>query len=55
MDIQKLIRRYGSQQAVAQAFGVSKGAVSHWVKAGAIPPARLWQLQAGKVRKPEAP
>lgn len=55
MDIQKLIKRYGSQRAVALAFGVTKGAVSQWVKAGAIPPARLWQLQAGKVRKPEAP
>lgn len=55
MDIQKLIKRYGSQRAVALAFGVTKGAVSQWVKAGAIPPARLWQLQAGKVRKPGAP
>ena len=51
MDIQKLIKRYGSQQAVAQAFGVTKGAVSHWVKAGAIPAARVWQLKA-KLLKP---
>jgi transcriptional regulator with XRE-family HTH domain len=37
MDIQKLISKYGSQQALAQAFGVSKGAVSQWVKAGKVP------------------
>jgi predicted transcriptional regulator len=52
MDIQKLIKRYGSQQAVADAFGVTKGAVSQWVKAGAIPAARAWQYKAGHV-KPE--
>ena len=50
MDIQKLIKRYGSQQAVAAAFGVTKGAVSQWVKAGAIPAARVWQLKAGQVK-----
>jgi predicted transcriptional regulator len=53
MDIQKLIKRYGSQQAVAQAFGVTKGAISQWVKAGAIPAARLWQLKAGQVKPPQ--
>ena len=52
MDIQKLIRRYGSQKAVAAAFGVTKGAVSQWVKAGAIPPARVWQLKAKQVKAP---
>ena len=52
MDIQKLIKKYGSQQAVAAAFGVTKGAVSQWVKAGTIPAARQWQLKAGKVAKP---
>jgi predicted transcriptional regulator len=50
MDIHKLIKRYGSQQAVALAFGVTKGAVSQWVKAGAIPAARLWQYKAGQVK-----
>jgi predicted transcriptional regulator len=50
MDIQKLINRYGSQQAVAKAFGVTKGAVSQWVKAGTIPAARLWQYKAGLVK-----
>jgi len=50
MDIQKLIKRYGSQQAVAAAFGVTKGAVSQWVKAGSIPAARVWQLKAGQVK-----
>ena len=51
MDIQKLIKRYGSQQAVAEAFGVTKGAVSQWVKAGAIPAARVWQLKAGQINR----
>jgi len=50
MDIQRLIKQYGSQQAVAQAFGVTKGAVSQWVKAGAIPAARVWQYKAGLVK-----
>jgi predicted transcriptional regulator len=50
MDIQKLIKRYGSQQAVAQAFGVTKGAVSQWLKAGTIPAARQWQVKAGQVK-----
>lgn len=54
MDIQKLIKRYGSQQAVAEAFGVTKGAVSQWVKAGAIPAARVWQAKAGLVKPPKA-
>lgn len=53
MDIHKLIKRYGSQQAVAQAFGVTKGAVSQWVKAGAIPAARQWQAKAGLVKPPK--
>jgi predicted transcriptional regulator len=53
MDIQKLIKRYGSQQAVAQAFGVTKGAVSQWLKAGTIPAARQWQVKAGLVKPPK--
>lgn len=52
MDIQNLIKRYGSQTAVAKAFGVTKGAVSQWVKAGAIPAARAWQYKAG-LAKPQ--
>jgi DNA-binding transcriptional regulator YdaS (Cro superfamily) len=50
MDIHKLIKRYGSQQALARAFGVTDGAVSQWVKAGAIPAARVWQYKAGQVK-----
>jgi DNA-binding transcriptional regulator YdaS (Cro superfamily) len=50
MDIQKLLKRYGSQSAMAEAFGVTKGAVSQWVKAGAIPAARVWQYKAGLVK-----
>jgi DNA-binding transcriptional regulator YdaS (Cro superfamily) len=52
MDIQKLLKRYGSQSAMADAFGVTKGAVSQWVKAGKIPEARRWQYEAGKVARP---
>jgi len=54
MEIQKLIERYGSQKAVAKAFGVTKGAVSQWAAAGAIPAARLWQYKAGLVKPPKA-
>jgi hypothetical protein len=54
MDVKKLIKKYGSQQALAKAFGVTKGAVSQWAKAGAIPAARLWQLKAGLVKPPQA-
>ena len=53
MDIHRLIKRYGSQQALAEAFGVTKGAVSQWVKAGAIPAARAWQFKAGQVKPPQ--
>ena len=53
MEIQKLLNKYGSQQALAQAFGVTKGAVSQWVKAGAVPAARLWQYKAGLVKPPK--
>ena len=52
MKPQQLIKRYGSQYAVAKAFGVTRAAVQQWVKAGKVPDARLWQLQAGKVAKP---
>lgn len=54
MNIQKLIKQYGSQQAMAKAFGVTEGAVSHWVKAGKLPQQRLWQVKAGLVKPPQA-
>jgi len=53
MKPQQLIKRYGSQYAVAKAFGVTRAAVQQWVKAGAIPAARLWQWKAGQVKPPQ--
>jgi len=53
MDIHKLIKQYGSQQALAQAFGVTNGAVSQWVKAGKLPQQRLWQVKAGQLKAPK--
>ena len=53
MKPHQLIKRYGSQYAVARAFGVTRAAVQQWVKAGQLPAARLWQLEAGKVAKPD--
>ena len=35
--IAKVVKHYGSQKALARALCVTEGAVSHWVKAGAIP------------------
>ena len=52
MTIKQLLARYGSQAEVARAFGVTRVSVHLWVKAGVIPAARLWQLQAGKVAPP---
>ena len=52
MTPKQLVKQYGTQTAVAQAFGVSRIAVHKWVKAGELPIQRLWQLQAGKVAFP---
>ncbi len=52
MNIQKLIKQYGSQQALAQAFGVTDGAVSQWVEAGKLPQQRVWQVKAGLIKLP---
>ena len=52
MTPNQLVKRYGSQTAVAKAFGVSRIAVHKWVKAGAIPLQRQWQLKAGLVPPP---
>jgi len=53
MKPQQLIKQYGSQYAVAKAFGVTRAAVQQWVKAGAVPAARLWQYKAGLVKPPK--
>ena len=52
MTPNQLVKKYGSQTAVARAFGVSRIAVHKWVKAGAIPQQRVWQLKAGLVPPP---
>ena len=52
MTPNQLVKKYGSQTAVAKAFGVSRIAVHKWVKAGAIPQQRVWQLKAGLVPPP---
>jgi predicted transcriptional regulator len=52
MKPEQLIKEYGSQYAVAKAFGVTRAAVQQWVKADKIPDARLWQYEAGKVARP---
>jgi predicted transcriptional regulator len=52
MKPQQLIKQYGSQYAVAKAFGVTRAAVQQWVKTGKVPDARRWQYEAGKVARP---
>jgi len=53
MKPQQLIKQYGSQYAVAKAFGVTRAAVQQWVKANKVPDARRWQYEAGKVAQPK--
>ena len=53
MTPNQLLKKYGTQTAVAKAFGVSRIAVHKWVKAGAIPRQREWQLKAGFVQPPK--
>jgi DNA-binding transcriptional regulator YdaS (Cro superfamily) len=54
MDAKQVLAKFGTQQAMAQAFGVTKGAVSQWLKAGRLPKARAWQYKAGLVKPPKA-
>ncbi len=53
MNPQELVVKYGSQTAVAKAFGVTRAAVQLWVRQGKVPQARLWQYQAGLVKPPK--
>jgi len=53
MDAKQVLAKFGTQQAMARAFGVTKGAVSQWLKAGRLPEARAWQLKAGLVKTKE--
>jgi len=46
MDIQAALAVAGSKAALARKLGVSRPAVSRWVKAGRLPPMRVWQWKA---------
>ena len=43
--IAKVVKHYGSQRALARAMCVTEGAVSHWVKAGAVPPGSAYRIE----------
>jgi len=46
MDIQDALAVAGSKAALARKLGVSRPAVSRWVKAGKLPAMRVWQWKA---------
>lgn len=53
MDIDKLSKYFGGDAALANALGVTQGAISQWRSAKAIPKMRVYQIQiltAGKFR-----
>ena len=54
MKPQDVIEHFGGQQKmVAQALGITIGAVSQWVTGGRVPMGRQWQIEAitrGKLR-----
>lgn len=43
--ISEVVDWFGSQANMARALGVDRAAVSGWVKAGALPPARAIQVE----------
>ena len=45
MTYEQLIAKFRTQARAAEAIGVTKGAVSHWKKAGYIPYLRQLQIQ----------
>jgi hypothetical protein len=45
MNPQDLLKHYGSQRAVAQAFGVTDAAVLKWLRSGVLPPLRVYQAK----------
>lgn len=45
MDIKTLLKEFGSQMAIAKAFGVSRQAVNKWIKAGEVPLLRTYQAR----------
>lgn len=46
MDIQTALALTGSKAALARRLGVSRPAVSRWVKSGKLPAQRVWQWKA---------
>ena len=52
MDIQAALAVAGSKAALARKLGVSKPAVSRWVKAGQLPAMRVWQWKALEASTP---
>jgi len=44
--IKKAVDHFGSQAEMAKVLGVSRAAVSHWLRAEAFPPARAIQIEA---------
>lgn len=45
MNIDAVIARFGTQMDFAKALGVTSAAVSQWVQARAMPPARALQVE----------
>ncbi len=53
MDIQTALDAVGGRKAeLARKLGVSKPAVSRWVKAGRLPAMRVWQWKALEASTP---
>lgn len=42
-ELQAIFSRFGTQIAVARAFGVTPAAVIKWVRSGRLPPLRRFQ------------
>jgi len=53
MDIQAALAVAGSKAALARKLGVSRPAVSRWVKAGKLPAMRVWQWKALETLPPQ--
>ena len=53
MDIQAALAVAGSKAALARKLGVSRPAVSRWVKSGKLPAMRVWQWKALEALPPQ--
>jgi len=53
MDIQAALAVAGSKAALARKLGVSRPAVSRWVKSGKLPAMRVWQWKALEALTPQ--